>query len=217
MISSLFPFGRQLDGVLQIENSFSLICSAESGTNCTLVNSLSAYTGENAPKIRFAITVSGQTEPLYLSHDYRMGKSGEYSCQTWRVPPLFLPNMTLTVCINIPTGTVLSVKNFSTSADSEPKVQRSGIRHNAHLGFWGIAPDNTMPAFELAAICGFSACIAVPKVTKDGVFVCLHDDKAINRTARDSEGNAPDEPIAIKDLTYSDLLKWEYGSHKNDI
>lgn len=214
---SLLPFGRQLDGFLQIENSFSFDCPTENGANCTLVSALCAYTGEEAPKIRFAITAAGQNEPLYISHNYQIGKSGEYTGQTWRVPPLFLPDMTLTVCINIPEGTVLSVKNFSTSKDSGAKDWNGGPRHNAHLGFWGIAPDNTMPAFELAAICGFPACIAVPKVTKDGIFVCQHDDKMINRTARDSDGNAPMEPIAVKDLTYDELRQWEYGSHKNEI
>ena len=90
------------------------------------------------------------------------------------------------------------------------------MRHNAHLGFWGIAPDNTMPAFELAAICGFPACIVVPKVTADGVIVCIHDD-TINRTARDEYGNAPKEDMYVWDMTYDELLKWEYGSYKNEI
>ena len=46
------------------------------------------------------------------------------------------------------------------------------------------------PAFELAGVCGFDSCITVPKVTKDGVFVCIHDD-TINKRARDHSGNMP--------------------------
>ena len=214
---SLLPFGDSLDGVLQIKNSFSLVCPVEGGTACPIVSTLSAYVGEGKPKIRFEITVEGQDAPLYASHDYRIGKAGEYTRQMWRVPPLFLPNMTLSVCVDIPEGTVLSVKDFGTSHDMGAKDWNGGPRHNAHLGFWGLAPDNTMPAFELAAACGFPACIVVPKVTKDGIFVCMHDDKMINRTARDAEGNAPEEPIFIGDKTYDELGQWEYGSYKNEI
>ena len=213
---SLLPFGKQVNGVLQIEESFSFVCPTESGTGCTLVSALAAYQGQAAPKIRFSITADGQEAPFYVSHDYRIGKSGEYTMKEWRVPPLFLPGMALTVSVDIPEGTVLSVKNFGTSRDTGAKDWNGGPRHNAHLGFWGMAPDNTMPAFELAAACGFPACIVVPKVTKDGVFVCLHD-RMIDRTARDADGNPPQEPVAVKDLTYDELQKWEFGSYKNQI
>ncbi len=214
---SLLPFGHLADGALHIKDSFSLVCTSESGAACMLVSALSTYSGEKSPKIRFALTANGQAEPLYCSHSYRIGKADEYTRQTWRVPPLFLPNMTMTVCVDVPDGTVLRVKNFGTAQDSGAKDWNGGPRYNAHLGFWGLAPDNTTPAFELAAACGFPACIVVPKVTKDGVFVCLHDDKAINRTARDAEGNAPEEPFGIADRTYDELQAWEYGSHKNEI
>ncbi len=214
---SLLPFGQQIDGALRIKTGFSLVCPVESCVDCTLVSALSCYSGEVAPKIRFEITADGQNAPFYTSHDYRMGKCGEYTRQTWRVPPLFLPGMKLTVRVNVPEGTALSVKNFGTSHDTGAKDWNGGPRHNAHLGFWGMAPDNTMPAFELAAACGFPACIVVPKVTKDGVFVCMHDDKMINRTARDTNGVAPEEPIFIGDKTYEELGQWEYGSYKNEI
>ena len=214
---SLLPFGKQVGDILQIRDSFSFVCPEDNGADCTLLTALCAYDGRVAPKIRFDITVDGQDAPLYQSHDYRVGRPGDYTRQTWRVPPLFLPNMTLTICVNIPEGTVLSVKSFGTSHDAGAKDWNGGPRYNAHLGFWGLAPDNTMPAFELAVACGFPACIVVPKVTKDGVFVCLHDDKMINRTARDADGNPPKEPVAIKDLTYEELRHFEFGSYKNTI
>ena len=108
------------------------------------------------------------------------------------------------------------MKDFATSGDTGAKDRCCGLRHNAHLGFWGLCPDNTLPAFELAAECHFESCIVVPKVTLDGVLVCIHDD-TINRTARDSDGNAPDEPVYVWDQTYEELSKWEYGSYKNII
>ena len=214
---SLLPFGKQVDGVLEIKDSFSFVCPEDNGADCTLVTALCAYEGKEAPKIQFDLTAGGQDAPFYQSHDYRMGRSGDYTRQTWRVPPLFLPNMTLTICVKIPEGTVLSVKSFGTSHDAGAKDWNGGPRFNAHLGFWGLAPDNTLPALELAAACGFPACIVVPKVTKDGVFVCLHDDKSVSRTARDKNGNPPEAPFAIKDKTYDELWEWEFGSYYNEI
>ena len=177
---------------------------------------LSSYSGNSAPKIQFSLTANGQEKPFYESHTYRVGKKTEYTRREWRMPPAFLPNMTLTLHVEIPEGTELSVKAFGMSYDHPRCDLTTGLRHNAHLGFWGLAPDNTMPAFELAAACGFPACIAVPKVTADGVLVCIHDD-TINKTARDKDGNAPAEPIYVWDKTYEELCEWEYGSYKNPI
>jgi hypothetical protein len=39
----------------------------------------------------------------------------------------------------------------------------------------------------------------------------------INRTARDVQGNAPEEKFAVKDKTYDELQQWEFGSYKNEI
>ena len=213
--SSLVPYGRVKDGILEISSSFSVSANKESA-GCLLFEALCAYSGENIPKIRFCLTAKGQEKPFYKSHSYRVGKAEEYTMQEWRVPPMFLPDMTLTVCFDIPEGTTLYLKNFMATADNGAKSFSPYLRHNAHLGFWGLAPDNTMPAFELAAASGFSHCIVVPKVTADGVIVCIHDD-TINRTARDKDGNAPTEPTYVWDKTYEELSHWEYGSYFNEI
>lgn len=216
LYKNMLPFGQYDNGVLKIEKSFSVSYKSESTAACMIFNALTCYTGETAPKIRFVLTADGQDTPFYESHDYKIGKPAEYTRQSWRVPPLFLPKITLTVQISIPCGTVLFIKDFSTSTDSGSRDWHGGLRHNAHLGFWGLAPDNTMPAFELAAASHFPSCIVVPKVTLDGRIVCIHDD-TINRTARDLNGNAPSEEIYVWDKTYEELLNWEYGSYKNEI
>lgn len=215
-LDNILNFGHFTNGVLKFEKSFSVSYTSEKDTGCLILNSLASYTGEDAPKIQFNLTADGQDTPFYSSHYYRMGKNAEFTRQSWRVPPLFLQKTTLTVNIRIPVGTVLFVKNFTTTSDIGSKNSSCYLRHNAHLGFWGLAPDNTMPAFELAAECHFQSCIAVPKVTLDGVIVCIHDD-TINNTARDLNGNPPSEPIYVWDKTYEELSKWEYGSHKNEI
>lgn len=213
---SLLKLGRLTSGILNIEKSFSISTAERPGAGCMLVVALSAFCGEKAPKICFSLTAPHESEPFYISHSYSMGKKNEYTRQSWRVPPMFLPGMLLTVSVTVPEGTVLNIKDFGTSADPGVRSFAGGLRHNAHLGFWGMAPDNTMPAFELAAASGFGSCIVVPKVTKDGVLVCIHDD-TINKTARDSNGEPAKEKTFVWDKTYEELLEWEYGSYKNQI
>jgi len=214
--TSLLAYGQLGERGLQIDKSFSAAYTADSGTDCMLLRALSLYAGESAPKLHICLTAAGQNEPFYQSHDYTIGKKNEYTLQSWRIPPLFLPGITVSVHISIPEGTVLYIKDFGTFPDKGTAGRHTGLRHNAHLGFWGLAPDNTMPAFELAAASGFSSCIVVPKVTRDGVLVCIHDD-TINRTARDAEGCAPAEKIYVWDKTYDELSAWEYGSYKNEL
>jgi glycerophosphoryl diester phosphodiesterase len=72
----------------------------------------------------------------------------------------------------------------------------------AHRGFSGKAPENTMAAFMLAAGFGVDFIETDIHQTKDGVIVCIHDEK-INRTT-DKKGR-------IKDLTYSELLNADAG------
>ncbi len=213
---SILPFGTAADGALRVTEGFFLECESESNAACVIFSALASYEGECAPGIEFTMTKKGEAEPFYRSHRYRIGKKSEYTRQSWRVPPRFLPEIILGIKIDIPKGTALYLKAFDSAYDIPSVSWQGGLRHNAHLGFWGLAPDNTMPAFELAAACGFPACIAVPKVTKDGVFVCIHDD-TINKTARDKDGNPPTEDIYVWDKTYEELSAWEYGSYKNEI
>lgn len=79
----------------------------------------------------------------------------------------------------------------------------------AHRGVSSEYPENTMAAFRASIEQGYSLIELDPKHTLDGKFVILHDGN-LKRTARDSEGNAPD--LAIKDITLEQARKYEYGS-----
>ena len=151
---------------------------------------------------------------VYRSMAYTVG-GGEFTRQEWRLPPS-LHGTTITACIAVPEGCRLILRSLE-SAPSDLRVPwNGGLRLNAHLGFWGLCPDNTMPAFELAAQCGYPACIVVPKPTADGDLVCIHDD-TINRTARDAAGNPPDHPMTVWEMTLDELCRWEVGSYKHPI
>lgn len=129
---------------------------------------------------------------------------------------MFLPGMKTVISVSIPEGVSLNLRDFTADCGAAVRPYIGGLRHNAHLGFYGIAPHNTMPALELAAQCGFPACMVVPKVTKDGILVCIHDD-TINDTARDEKGNPPEKEMVVWDYSYDELQKWDYGLSKNSI
>ena len=73
----------------------------------------------------------------------------------------------------------------------------------AHRGDNVNAPENTMPAFELAASENLKWIELDVHQTSDGVIVCNHDSTIKRVTGRN---------IAIHDITYEDLSKIELGS-----
>ena len=51
--------------------------------------------------------------------------------------------------------------------------------------------------------------------TKDSVPVCFHDEY-INRIARDENGQELENDIKIADLTYEEILKYDFGIYKGE-
>lgn len=187
----------------------------EHRASCIVFSMLSCYRGEKAPEIYFEI-FTGTDTPLYRSHTYTASQTEEPVWKQWRLPPMFHPDMHCRIHMLIPEGTVLELIRYGAEYETYRKHPEPAIKWDAHLGFWGMAPENTIPAFLLAAQCGFDSCIVNPRRTKDGVFVCLHDG-TINRTGRDDQGNPPAQPLRVEDMTYEQLQQWEVGSHKNPI
>ena len=79
-----------------------------------------------------------------------------------------------------------------------------------------MAPENTIPSYELAKNQGFNYVEADVRFTSDGVPVLLHD-KTINRTARMSDGSVITDTINIADITYEDVLNYDFGIWKDDV
>lgn len=82
--------------------------------------------------------------------------------------------------------------------------------YQAHKGESFGNPENTMPAFIAAVEQGYDVIELDVSVTKDMRFVILHD-RRINRTARLENGNRISENIEVSNLTYSELLRYDFG------
>lgn len=88
------------------------------------------------------------------------------------------------------------------------------MKYQAHRGVGTEAPENTLPAFEIAARQYYDYIELDPCFTKDGYIVVLHDD-TINRTCRYSDGREIEIPLWVKELTYQEVLKYDFGIAKS--
>lgn len=77
----------------------------------------------------------------------------------------------------------------------------------AHRGFNTVAPENSMPAFGSAVALGADEIEFDLWSTKDGVLVSCHDD-TLDRV---SDGTGK-----IKDYTYEELLRFDFGAKHGD-
>ncbi len=160
------------------------------------------------------VTVQFVIEDYYTSPEYSFNTDFNQLKKAWRVPPLFTESPLL-IKIHIPAHNFLQVEDFSICyKNTESKITK--INLNAHLGFMGYAPECTKISWEISKECGFDTIIMVPKLTKDGELVCIHDD-TINRTARKRNGSAVNNTIFVSELTYRELLFYDFGLYKNKV
>ena len=89
------------------------------------------------------------------------------------------------------------------------------VRSINHRGYNTVAPENTLPAYELSKENGFQIVETDIAFTKDGVPVLLHDAE-INRTARNADGSEPDRMIEIRRITYEEALVYDFGIWKGE-
>ena len=93
------------------------------------------------------------------------------------------------------------------SAAAAPVDYDTILRAVAHRGLSKEAPENTLPAFRLAAERGFRYVETDIQFTADGVPVCLHDED-IDRT---SDGSG-----MIDSLTLEQVRQYDFGSWKSE-
>ncbi len=83
-----------------------------------------------------------------------------------------------------------------------------------HRGYSTIAPENTIPAYKLSKEMGYLYAECDISLTSDKIPVLLHDN-TINRTARNLDGTVISETINIADISYQELLNYDFGIWKS--
>lgn len=104
-------------------------------------------------------------------------------------------------------------KQAETTNDNETIEETSDIAVIAHRGYSSEAPENTIPAFILAAEKGYDTVECDIEWTKDSVPILLHDN-TINRTARRENGWGFLFRRKCSNYTFEELQKLDFGSWK---
>ena len=84
-----------------------------------------------------------------------------------------------------------------------------------HRGYCTVAPENTLPAYQLSASNGFKFVETDVAFTSDDVPVLLHD-ATINSVARNTDGTSLSSTLNVYDLTYSQLLTYDFTAGKTE-
>lgn len=84
----------------------------------------------------------------------------------------------------------VSAVSNNTITTGESVLSEGGEKFVAHRGYSNYAPENSIPAFELAGATGFWGIETDISETADGQFICMHDD-TLDRTTN-GEGNVTD-------------------------
>lgn len=86
-----------------------------------------------------------------------------------------------------------------------------------HRGTRGLAPENTLAAFDAALAVGVSTLELDVHVTKDGEVVIAHDPRLNPSFTRDAAGRWLEEPTpAIIELTLAELQRFDVGRARPD-
>ena len=141
----------------------------------TLKYKTDLYNIMNRSSIRFYIR--NKNETLWTSILFIFEKSDDFTTHQWRIPPI-PEGYYLDIDFINPITNSLFVEEFSIRQSETKSLWNGGVRLDAHLGFQSYAPENTIPAFEYAAMCGYPACIVTPIASADGTLYCYHENNA---------------------------------------
>ena len=83
-----------------------------------------------------------------------------------------------------------------------------------HRGARGLAPENTLPAFERALALSVTTLELDIAITRDGVLVIHHDTTLNPNTTRDAAGRFIEQRPAIHSLTWAELQAYDVGRLK---
>lgn len=117
--------------------------------------------------------------------------------------------------VNVSCATAYTINGRPFGLDNSAQAWRFTPAVNSinHKGYNSVAPEDTIPAFQLSKEMGFDMVECDLQLTSDGVPVILHD-ATINRTARNNDGTTIGATISIDSITYAQALNYDFGIWK---
>ncbi len=154
-------------------------------------------------------------DTLYFSPVYEIGHRREFYRREWRVPPTLDRYDTVRLSFIIPEGVKLFLRAIKIKHNYGYRERDIGIRYHGHGGI------TSAFGWQMTAEVGFTSCITIPKFTKDGIGVCLHDDSTVREELRLADGSMPevgskyDKPVS--DFTYAELCELHAWRRRSDV
>ena len=121
-----------------------------------------------------------------------------------------MPNIRLVLLV-----LTIALASLSVGAQSQPTPPTRAFDLQGHRGARGLAPENTLPAFQKALELGVNTLECDMAITRDGVVVVHHDLWLNPDTTRGPDGQWLDKRgPAIAELTYAELQRYDVGRLK---
>lgn len=180
-----------------------------------IFSSTAKYESENGeiPVAQLRI-IDDAGDTIYFSPVYEIGHKREFYRREWRMPPVFDRYDTIRLSIIIPEGVKLYLRNIKIKRNNGFREKDIGIRYHGHGGTTSII------GMQLTAEVGFTSCITIPKFTKDGIGVCVHDDN-VRDELRLADGTMAPEGSkydkVVWDMTYDELCELHAWRRRSDI
>lgn len=172
----------------------------------------------NYLKFLVPVTIVAKDGYVFSVTTYSLNKEKELQFSTWcstaftfnRTDKLYKINIKATEA-----SAMLNPENVSNYIESyvlrstpfdRILAEYANVKSIGHRGFNTVAPENTLPAFEMSAAYGFKYVETDILFTQDGVPVLMHD-TTINRTCCNAaDGSAITENTLVSSLDYDELV-----------
>ncbi len=111
----------------------------------------------------------------------------------------------------LPEAYVTATETVRTDASAYKKeLQSEPIRYISHRGYHPAAPENSLAAYQESYAQGYQYVECDIQITRDQVPVLLHN-PSINEVARNADGSLLPSVMYVYDLTYDELLNYDFG------
>lgn len=210
-LDALLPFA---DASGAFTKSFdAAIKGHEAFSEMFIISSTAYYESKNGdfPAVQARI-IDEKGETIYYSPVYEIGSSREFYRREWRMMPTIDRYDTLRLSFIIPDGVCLYIKKIKAKQNYGYRERNIGIRYHGHGGC-----TNAF-GMQLTAEAGYTSCITIPKFTKDGLGVCMHDDTTVITELSFDDGTIPKEGSVfdrpISKYTYDELMQFSVSWRK---
>lgn len=116
-----------------------------------------------------------------------------------------------TLCFPLPEAEETADKTvLIPAAEYTADLREEPLRYISHRGYHVSAPENSLAAYKESFRMGYRYVECDIQMTADQIPVLLHD-PTINQTARQSDGSALPAMVHVGDLSYEELLTYDFG------